>query len=339
MVSGGTVRQEGTNVANIFNTYSTETSGLSGSWEGLSYDNMVTITEDFISEFQTTVTEGIESFATACDLYEQYQKTKQEKEEYSSKYYEFKDKYNSASNDEDNSNAGYYKRKRDEYQDLYYEAKEKLEELKQQINENLSAVRQVSGKAAKSISGTSLSLSGINGEGFVTADINGTLGSYLKFDENAVYNVIGRQPFSGPCGIYSKAYGYIILEGKNRIPGDKASINDMYKYYNAGVYSDMTQWPGMTSHKIKGKEKLDLIWDEVVERNKPCVVAVEGSSENHYVCAIGVRQGATKEDFKPSDVIILDPAMPEDQMLCYYGQGYGDDFDGGYTQLVTYDDE
>ena len=57
------------------------------SWQGVSHDNLVTKSEDFQSEYLSTLEGEMTSFANACNLYEQYKSTKQsletEKKQYS----------------------------------------------------------------------------------------------------------------------------------------------------------------------------------------------------------------------------------------------------------------
>lgn len=71
MVSGGTVRGHASEIEEQISQYSSQISGLSGSWEGTSYDKLVSEANSFASEC-SSISSGMEAFASACDLYEKY---------------------------------------------------------------------------------------------------------------------------------------------------------------------------------------------------------------------------------------------------------------------------
>lgn len=72
MVSSGNVNGDLSTIQSCFSSYSSSTSGLSGSWSGPSFDNFLAKTDDFISEYGSTLDGEMSSFAEACDLYNQY---------------------------------------------------------------------------------------------------------------------------------------------------------------------------------------------------------------------------------------------------------------------------
>ena len=72
MVSSGTVNGDLSSIQSEFSSYTSNTSGLNGSWQGPSFDNFLAKTDNFISEFNSTIEGEMSSFAEACDLYERY---------------------------------------------------------------------------------------------------------------------------------------------------------------------------------------------------------------------------------------------------------------------------
>ena len=81
MVSGGTVRGDASSLEQALTSYSSEISGLSGSWKGSSHDSLTSKAESFASEYSGTIKGEMEAFATACDLYEQYIEAKRKRDE------------------------------------------------------------------------------------------------------------------------------------------------------------------------------------------------------------------------------------------------------------------
>ncbi len=76
MVSGGKVSGDLSSIQSEFSSYSSATSGLSGSWSGPSFENFLSKTDDFISEFSSAIVGEMESFADACNLYEEYEQAR-----------------------------------------------------------------------------------------------------------------------------------------------------------------------------------------------------------------------------------------------------------------------
>ena len=76
MVSGGTVTSDLSSLKSSFQSYNSEVEGLSGSWKGLSHDNLVTKVNDFFGEYSNAISSEMESFAAACDLYVEYENNK-----------------------------------------------------------------------------------------------------------------------------------------------------------------------------------------------------------------------------------------------------------------------
>ena len=77
MVSSGTVNGDLSTLKSHGSTYTSQISGLEGSWKGASHDGIVSKAEQFASEFISTIEGEMTAFATACDLYEQYKTAKE----------------------------------------------------------------------------------------------------------------------------------------------------------------------------------------------------------------------------------------------------------------------
>ena len=80
MVNSGVVGNAATSVSSSLNSYSTILSGLSGSWNGTSYDSIIkNQANSFLSEYQSIVGQ-INSFQNAVENYEKYIEQKRKKE-------------------------------------------------------------------------------------------------------------------------------------------------------------------------------------------------------------------------------------------------------------------
>ena len=75
MVSSGTVKSDASNLQQYLSSYSSEMSGLNGSWTGPSYDSISSQAEAFVSEYSAIVTQ-LNNFASAISEYEEYIKLK-----------------------------------------------------------------------------------------------------------------------------------------------------------------------------------------------------------------------------------------------------------------------
>lgn len=80
MVSSGQVTSDASTFSGYISSYSSAISGLSGSWQGKSFDNFSNETTSFISEFQGTIEGQLSAFAGAISDYEAYKLARQNKE-------------------------------------------------------------------------------------------------------------------------------------------------------------------------------------------------------------------------------------------------------------------
>lgn len=125
MVSSGTVSGDLSTLSSHFSTYSSTISGLDGSWKGASHDSIQSKASEFASSYLSTLQSEMESFASACDLYEKYKQTKQNLQNAESNY-------RTAQNNNDSSAASHYSSEISSLQSS-------LSSLKSQIEAALSA--------------------------------------------------------------------------------------------------------------------------------------------------------------------------------------------------------
>lgn len=145
----------------------------------------------------------------------------------------------------------------------------------------------------------------------------------LNHNKNLITNTLGRQG-SSQCGVYAVAYGFTILEKRCRVSGNPASHQAVANKYNGGTYA-ICYWSrmGVTSRSASSVTgRYGKIIDEL-KKGRPVVVAVQGSSANHYVLVIGVRDGKTANTVQPSDFYIIDPA---DCKFGYFGSTWAHGF-------------
>ena len=76
MVSSGTVKTNLEELISALGNYDSQISGLSGSWQGVSHDSIVSKTKEFSSSAKGKLQSNFNAFANACDLYEQYMAAK-----------------------------------------------------------------------------------------------------------------------------------------------------------------------------------------------------------------------------------------------------------------------
>ena len=143
MVSGGTVNGDLSSLQTSLSNYNSEITGLSGSWTGPSHDNLVSKAEAFYSEYLSALQSQMGSFASACDLYQEYATCKQNISIAQSNY-------NQAVANKDNSAANRYSSEVSSLQS-------KLSSLKSQIESLLAAAGSVSLQASSNSSSSSSS--------------------------------------------------------------------------------------------------------------------------------------------------------------------------------------
>ncbi len=113
MVSGGTVTSDLSSLSSFSNSFTSEINGLSGAWKGASYDNLSSKANSVAEEYLSAIKGQMQAFANACDLYVEYQDTK-------NKLSSARSAYNSSKDEKKNSS-------------LIHQLETRLQELKSQI--------------------------------------------------------------------------------------------------------------------------------------------------------------------------------------------------------------
>lgn len=134
MVSGGTVTGDLSSLSSALSNYTSQIDGLSSGWTGPSHDNLSGKAGEFVSEYSGALSSAMESFASACDLYLEYENAK--------KCYDTSvSNYNKAVANNDNANIGKFQSEMNTYS-------KQMEEHKKQILSLLSTASSTKLEAA-----------------------------------------------------------------------------------------------------------------------------------------------------------------------------------------------
>lgn len=129
MVSSGNVNNDAGSITSALSKFDSAVNETAGTWKGNSHDNFSSKATSFSSEFSGALKNQMSSFASACDLYEQYKTAK-------SNYETAQSNYNTAVAADNKSDASNYSSQMNSY-------KNEMDSLKTQIESALSAVTSV----------------------------------------------------------------------------------------------------------------------------------------------------------------------------------------------------
>lgn len=129
MVSSGQVNSDSSNLKSLFTQYDGYISEFSSCWTGASHDNLAAKASEFSSSYLSSLQSQMTSFASACDLYEDYKTTKQSISIAESNY-------NTAVANKDSTAES-------RYSNEISELKAKLNNLKIQIESTLQSVKTI----------------------------------------------------------------------------------------------------------------------------------------------------------------------------------------------------
>ncbi|MBQ3965035.1 MAG: hypothetical protein II682_06290 [Firmicutes bacterium] len=128
--------------------------------------------------------------------------------------------------------------------------------------------------------------------------------------KSSLIKSIGKQPYSGPCGIYSMAYARAVIDGKfplGKYSSYKEKIIAEYGHGSSYAYwseagGTLIMFSTVSSMYRKAFDQLD--------NGKPCIINCYNPStgNNHFVLAIGYVDGTTRSTVKLKSFIVLDPA-------------------------------
>ncbi|MEG0157424.1 MAG: hypothetical protein RR661_07225, partial [Anaerovoracaceae bacterium] len=133
-------------------------------------------------------------------------------------------------------------------------------------------------------------------------------GNILSYNASVIRD-IGRQPYSGPCGIYAMAYCRAVLDG-HFYRGNYSSIhNRIISEYGHG--SSMAYW-GEAGGSSRYYSSASACYQEVyrqISKGRPCIISFynNNTGNNHYATVIGYTEGTTAANITFDDLIILDP--------------------------------
>ena len=158
----------------------------------------------------------------------------------------------------------------------------------------------------------------LNGSGYSNVSPSVSLEGATILPYNAqLIAAIGKQPYSGPCGIYSMAYARAVIDGKL----DKGSYSS-YKDFIIGYYGmggSYAYWnrAGGTMIKYSTESSLYKAAYSQIAAGKPCIINCYNppTGNNHFVLAIGYVAGTTRSNVTLDSFIILDPATGTQRVM------------------------
>lgn len=199
MVSGGTVQSDSSSLASFSNSFTSEISGLSGAWKGSSYDNLSSQVNSVSQEYLGSIQGQMGSFASACDLYPQYEDVKSKLQSARSSYY-------SASSEN-----------KSKYSSMVSQLETQLQQLKTQIEgllssasgPSLSGSSQANAITVSSTDGLTPSFGSLTMETFTSS--NGTTIKYMLYKPDYGKEVSGLPVHMYMTGAGMKSTGEKIL--------------------------------------------------------------------------------------------------------------------------------
>ncbi|MBP5678855.1 MAG: hypothetical protein J6X28_03405 [Bacilli bacterium] len=185
MVSGGTVQGDCSSLSSCLSSFASEVGGLSGSWMGSSFDSINRQVSACSEEFNGVISKEMEAFASACDLYVQYDTCKKSLEA-------AKSHYNSAVANQDSASVS-------SYGNQVANLGSQLNQLKSQIEVLLSS--------ASSGALTATPLSGVSSSDALSALGSPSWGSFQAYE------------YTAQNGLTVKYYLYVPDYGTENVSG------------------------------------------------------------------------------------------------------------------------
>ena len=149
---------------------------------------------------------------------------------------------------------------------------------------------------------------GTSSSGGSSGSANGILrrGGYQKSYKSWVINSIGKQPVSGPCGIYAMAYVRAVKDGYFSNP----SFKWLKANYGHGSYAAHWYEAGGSSEYFSSAKSCYRKALGQLTCGRPCIVSVYNgyTGNQHYITLIGYTAGTTYSNVSLSRFIALDPA-------------------------------
>ncbi|MEG0291398.1 MAG: hypothetical protein RR495_01780 [Anaerovoracaceae bacterium] len=145
------------------------------------------------------------------------------------------------------------------------------------------------------------------------------VGKKLRYNADKFY-AIGKQPFSGPCGLYAMAYGRLVMDGDFDMGGYSSYYDKLRAEY--GMNSDSAHWGeagagSVYSTSTKAVAQMALA---EIEKGKPVILDLKSgyTGNQHFVLVIGYVRGTTSSNVNSGSFIILDPASGTERLMSDY---------------------
>lgn len=283
MVSSGQVSSDSSSLSAALSQYSSVISGLAGSWQGDSYNNISAKTGEFVSEYDSSISSQMASFTTACELYEQYKQLDEKDKLY-------RQNYDACFMVNDTNSAK-------QFCDLINQGVEQMNALIGQIQTALQSVCSIS----LSASPKEYSVSSLNTKGEIV--------NYYQYDYGDYSYGYGSTIASSGCGPTAMAMVLSQLTGEEVTPPETAqwSLDHGYRIKNQG-----TSWAYFDSisdaYGINCRQE-SVSSDNIVAslQNDETVIMAVGpghfTSDGHYIVLTGMDEAG--------NITIADPASSE----------------------------
>ncbi|MEG0919489.1 MAG: hypothetical protein RSA49_02270 [Anaerovoracaceae bacterium] len=149
--------------------------------------------------------------------------------------------------------------------------------------------------------------------------ITNGIGKKISYDVNNFYN-IGKQPFSGPCGLYAMAYGRLVIDHHFGLNGYDSYYDRLHTEYGQGSNSAHWSEAGAGSYRTTSVKAVAQLALSEIQNGKPVILDLKSgyTGNQHFVLAIGYVKGTTHENVNSGSFIILDPASGTERLMAEY---------------------
>ena len=149
----------------------------------------------------------------------------------------------------------------------------------------------------------------LNASGYWDSSVSIDGATMLQYDPELIAK-IGKQPYSGPCGLYSMAYCRAVIDGKFPLNGYSSyQARIIQGYGNGSSYAVWSRAGGAMQLYSTESSLYRAVYDEIAS-GKPCIMNCYNppTGNNHFVAVIGYVKGTTRSNVSFGSFIILDPA-------------------------------
>ena len=295
MVSAGKVSGDKSDLQSGLKSAKTALNSIGTSWQGTSHDTLTDQFDNFYSQVKTVLND-MDSFKEAVDLYKEYADAKDKWEHY-------KGLFNNCA--DDNPKKSSYRKNRND-------AKEDMEDLKKKINNALNSITGVKGAKGSSNIGNP-ALQGL--AGMATAGNIVPSGDFMMINANyddliqtfgGQSDNVGYPATSGGCDNYSRLYALYIASG-GKVKANNVDLGVGYEGFTK-TSIDAASEGGTDAEKRNRQAR--IAYDTITQKGVPCVIHVnsDASHNGHWLCAVGYKQGVTRDNVTIGDLVVVDSA-------------------------------